>query len=129
MNKSRVFNVKEAKIQASLLLKSLRSSDANKVNHPDILASLSAQSAHPFLVGFAAETHDVASYAQGKLRHKGLDMIAANQVGQGLGFETADNALTLYWADGELVLPRASKSELARQLIAQVAARFQATRG
>lgn len=96
--------------------------------NPDILASLSAQTAHPFLVGFAAETHDVASYAQGKLRNKGLDMIAANQVGDGLGFEAADNALTLYWAGGELVLPRAPKSELARQLVAQVAAQYRATR-
>lgn len=96
--------------------------------NPDILASLSAQTAHPFLVGFAAETHDVASYAQGKLRDKGLDMIAANQVGGGLGFESADNALTLYWADGELELPRAPKSELAAQLIAQVAARYRAAR-
>ncbi|HXD35847.1 MAG TPA: bifunctional phosphopantothenoylcysteine decarboxylase/phosphopantothenate--cysteine ligase CoaBC [Rhodanobacter sp.] len=95
--------------------------------NPDILASLSAQTAHPFLVGFAAETHDVASYARGKLRNKGLDMIAANQVGDGLGFEVAENALTLYWADGELALPRAGKDELARQLIAQVAARYQAT--
>lgn len=97
--------------------------------NPDILASLSAQTAHPFLVGFAAETHDVASYAQGKLRHKGLDMIAANQVGDGLGFEAADNALTLYWADGAVELPRTSKAELARQLIAYVAARYRATRG
>jgi phosphopantothenoylcysteine decarboxylase/phosphopantothenate--cysteine ligase len=96
--------------------------------NPDILASLSAQTAHPFLVGFAAETHDVASYAQGKLRSKGLDMIAANQVGDGLGFEAADNALTLYWADDELALPRAPKRELARQLIAQVAAQYRATR-
>jgi phosphopantothenoylcysteine decarboxylase/phosphopantothenate--cysteine ligase len=97
--------------------------------NPDILSSLSTQSAHPFLVGFAAETHDVASYAQGKLRHKGLDMIAANQVGGGLGFEAADNALTLYWADGMAELPRAPKSELARRLIAYVAARYVATRG
>jgi phosphopantothenoylcysteine decarboxylase / phosphopantothenate---cysteine ligase len=96
--------------------------------NPDILASLSAQTAHPFLVGFAAETHDVASYAQGKLRHKGLDMIAANQVGGGLGFETADNALTLYWTDGTAELPRAAKPELARQLIAHLAARYRATR-
>lgn len=96
--------------------------------NPDILASLAARTAHPFLVGFAAETHDVASYAQGKLRNKGLDMIAANQVGEGLGFEAADNALTLYWADGELALPRADKSELARQLITQIAARYRATR-
>jgi phosphopantothenoylcysteine decarboxylase/phosphopantothenate--cysteine ligase len=78
----------------------------------------------PFLVGFAAETHDVASYAQSKLRRKGLDMIAANQVGGGLGFEAADNALTLYWADGALELPRASKPELAQQLIALVAERY-----
>jgi phosphopantothenoylcysteine decarboxylase / phosphopantothenate---cysteine ligase len=97
--------------------------------NPDILASLSAQTAHPFLVGFAAETHDVASYAQGKLRHKGLDMIAANQVGGGLGFEAADNALTLYWADGAVELPRTSKAELARRLIAHVAERYRATRG
>ena len=96
--------------------------------NPDILASLSAQARHPFLVGFAAETHDVAGYARGKLRGKGLDMIAANQVGDGLGFEVADNALTLYWADGELVLPRAAKSELARELIAQVASRYRAAR-
>ena len=57
------------------------------------------------------------SYAQDKLRRKGLDMIAANQVGEGLGFEAADNALSLYWADGQRELPRASKTELARQLI------------
>jgi len=97
--------------------------------NPDILASLSAQTAHPFLVGFAAETHDVASYAQDKLRHKGLDMIAANQVGGGLGFEAADNALTLYWADGAAELPRTSKAELAHQLVARVAERYRATRG
>ena len=49
-------------------------------------------------------------------------------VGDGLGFETADNALTLYLADGAVELPRAAKPELARQLIAQVADRFRATR-
>jgi phosphopantothenoylcysteine decarboxylase / phosphopantothenate---cysteine ligase len=96
--------------------------------NPDILASLSAKTVHPFLVGFAAETHDVASSAQGKLRRKGLDMIAANQVGGGLGFEAADNALTLYWADGALELPRASKPVLAQQLIAQVAERYRSGR-
>jgi len=96
--------------------------------NPDILASLSAQTGHPFLVGFAAETHDVAGYAQSKLQRKGLDMIAANQVGGGLGFEAADNALTLYWAGGECALPRAAKSELARQLVARVAERYRVAR-
>ena len=97
--------------------------------NPDILASLSGQAKHPFLVGFAAETQEVANYAQGKLQRKGLDMIAANQVGEGLGFEAADNALSVYWADGAVELPRAAKPELARQLIAHVAARYRAARG
>ncbi len=96
--------------------------------NPDILASLSAQPTHPFLVGFAAETQDVASYAKQKLSRKGLDMIAANQVGEGLGFEAADNALSVYWADGSIDLPRVAKAELARQLITQVAQRYRASR-
>ena len=97
--------------------------------NPDILSGLSALPKHPFLVGFAAETHEVATYARDKLRRKKLDMIAANQVGDGLGFETADNALTLYWADGERELPRTSKTELARELVACVAERFAEARG
>jgi phosphopantothenoylcysteine decarboxylase / phosphopantothenate---cysteine ligase len=97
--------------------------------NPDILASLSAQPSHPFLVGFAAETRNVESYARDKLQRKGLDMIAANQVGDGLGFETADNAITLYWADGAAELPRADKAVLARQLIERVASRYKAVRG
>ncbi|WP_329742086.1 bifunctional phosphopantothenoylcysteine decarboxylase/phosphopantothenate--cysteine ligase CoaBC [Dyella sp. A6] len=96
--------------------------------NPDILASLSAQSKRPFLVGFAAETHDVANYARGKLERKGLDMIAANQVGEGLGFETADNALTLYWHGGEAELPRTDKATLARQLVTHVAERYKVAR-
>ena len=97
--------------------------------NPDILASLSAQREPPFLVGFAAETQNVESYARDKLQRKGLDMIAANQVGEGMGFETADNAVTLYWADGSEALPRADKSVIARQLVACIASRYQAVRG
>lgn len=97
--------------------------------NPDILASLSAKQLHPFLVGFAAETQNVETYARDKLQRKGLDMIAANQVGEGLGFETADNAITLYWADGSQELPRADKAALARQLIECIATRYKAVRG
>jgi phosphopantothenoylcysteine decarboxylase/phosphopantothenate--cysteine ligase len=96
--------------------------------NPDILASLAAQTVHPFLVGFAAETHDVAAYAQDKLQRKGLDMIAANLVGDGLGFEAADNALNVFWTGGSAELPRAGKDELARQLVARIAQRYKAVR-
>ncbi|TAL83677.1 MAG: bifunctional phosphopantothenoylcysteine decarboxylase/phosphopantothenate--cysteine ligase CoaBC [Rhodanobacter sp.] len=96
--------------------------------NPDILASLSAQAGHPFLVGFAAETHDVLPYAHEKLQRKGLDMIAANQVGEGIGFEASDNALSVVWNGGSIDLARASKSVLARQLVAILAERYRAAR-
>jgi phosphopantothenoylcysteine decarboxylase / phosphopantothenate---cysteine ligase len=98
------------------------------VENPDILAGLAALPGPPFLVGFAAETHDLASYAQQKLERKGLDLVAANRVGDGLGFETQDNALSLYWSGGSKDLPRASKRVLAQQLIDVVAARYKAAR-
>lgn len=94
------------------------------MQNPDILASLAARGTRPFLVGFAAETNAVADYAQEKLQRKKLDMIAANRVGEGLGFETADNALTLFWPGGSCELPRASKYQLALQLVASVAERY-----
>ncbi|MDF3983561.1 bifunctional phosphopantothenoylcysteine decarboxylase/phosphopantothenate--cysteine ligase CoaBC [Luteibacter sp. PPL201] len=92
--------------------------------NPDILAAVAARPRPPFLVGFAAETHELARYAQDKLRRKGLDMIAANDVGDGRGFEVADNALVLYWRDGSVSLPRMPKTDLARQLVAHIAERF-----
>jgi len=98
------------------------------VQNPDILASLAAQEPHPFLVGFAAETDAVADYAQDKLRRKGLDMIAANQVGAGMGIEVADNALQVFWPGGSQSLPRAAKQELARDLVSSIAQRYRASR-
>ncbi len=98
------------------------------VQNPDILASLAAQAPHPFLVGFAAETDAVADYAQDKLRRKGLDMIAANEVGAGVGIEVADNALRVFWPGGSQNLPLAPKQELARDLVASIAQRYRAAR-
>jgi phosphopantothenoylcysteine decarboxylase/phosphopantothenate--cysteine ligase len=79
-----------------------------------------------FIVGFAAETRHVADYARDKLQRKGLDMIAANQVGDGLGFAVDDNALQVLWADGEQILPLAAKSQLARDLMTLIIERFYA---
>ncbi|MBN8712441.1 MAG: bifunctional phosphopantothenoylcysteine decarboxylase/phosphopantothenate--cysteine ligase CoaBC [Xanthomonadales bacterium] len=98
------------------------------VQNPDILASLASQSPHPFLVGFAAETDAVADYARDKLRRKGLDMIAANQVGAGVGIEVADNALQVFWPGGSQSLPLATKEELARGLVTSIAQRYRASR-
>jgi len=91
---------------------------------PDILATVAADSPRPFVVGFAAETQNVERNALAKLEGKKLDMIAANQVGEGLAFDCNDNALTVYWNGGKRDLARAPKCELACSLIDVIAERF-----
>ncbi len=92
---------------------------------PDTLASVARLSPAPFTVGFAAETDRIRDYARGKLHNKRLDMVVANEVGDGVGFDTDDNAVDVYWGDGEKAFPKAPKRELARDLIALIAERFE----
>lgn len=93
---------------------------------PDILAAVAETRPAPFTVGFAAETKQVIEYAEAKRRAKGLDMIAANRVGPGMGFEAPDNALEVLWGDGAASLARAPKDTLARKLIELIAERYHA---
>jgi phosphopantothenoylcysteine decarboxylase/phosphopantothenate--cysteine ligase len=90
----------------------------------DILATVAAGTPRPFVVGFAAETQNVERNALAKLEGKRLDMIAANQVGDGLAFDCDDNALTVYWPGGRRELARASKREVAAGLVNAIAERF-----
>jgi phosphopantothenoylcysteine decarboxylase/phosphopantothenate--cysteine ligase len=96
---------------------------------PDILATVAAGTPRPFVVGFAAETQNVERNALTKLENKKLDMIAANQVGEGLAFDCDDNALTVYWNDGRRELARAPKCELAAALVGVIAERYAASKG
>ena len=91
----------------------------------DIVAEVAALPGRPgFVVGFAAETHDLEQYAKNKLKQKNLDMIAANWVGkQQGGFEKDENALQVYWNGGEKNLKMSDKKQLAEQLIALIAER------
>ena len=82
---------------------------------PDILATVAAGPPRPFVVGFAAETQNVERNALAKLEGKKLDMIAANQVGDGLAFDCDDNALTLYWPGGKRELARAPQVPARRR--------------
>ncbi|HDP88452.1 MAG TPA: bifunctional phosphopantothenoylcysteine decarboxylase/phosphopantothenate--cysteine ligase CoaBC [Thioalkalivibrio sp.] len=97
--------------------------------NPDILADVAAREPRPFVVGFAAETERLIEHAREKLDRKGLDLIAANPVGEGQGFDTEDNCLELLWAGGQRSLPRARKSRLARELVAVIAERLGAETG
>jgi len=91
---------------------------------PDVLADVAQLAPRPFCVGFAAETDDLELHAQAKLRDKRIDLVAANRVGPGLGFERDDNALTVFWSDGRRELPLAPKPALARSLVALIAERM-----
>ncbi len=88
---------------------------------PDILATVAAASPRPFVVGFAAETQDLEVNARKKLEHKRLDLIAANLVGSGVGFDCDENALLVLWADGRYQMPPDTKIRLAEQLVDLIA--------
>jgi phosphopantothenoylcysteine decarboxylase / phosphopantothenate---cysteine ligase len=97
------------------------------VRTPDILAEVAAHVPRPRLVvGFAAETHDLERHARAKLAEKHVDLIAANRVGlPGSGFESEDNALTVYGQDFERALESAPKTQLADELLDLIAARLE----
>jgi len=92
----------------------------------DIVAAVASLPNKPFVVGFAAETEQVADYAQDKLKLKGLDMIAANQVGENMGFAVDNNALQVFWPQGSQLLPLAAKTQLARDLMTLIIERYDA---
>jgi len=94
------------------------------VRNPDILARVAKLEPRPYTVGFAAETSDLADNARQKRVQKGVDMIAANQVGDGLGFDAADNALHVFWESGEQKLPLQPKKALAEQLVALISRHY-----
>ncbi len=89
--------------------------------NPDVLATVAAEGKAKFVVGFAAETTNVLENATNKLKSKQLDMIVANQVGAGLGFDTDDNQVTVLTKTGQIELARTHKTRIAGQIIAIIA--------
>jgi phosphopantothenoylcysteine decarboxylase / phosphopantothenate---cysteine ligase len=88
--------------------------------NPDILAHVAAMKNPPFCVGFAAESEKLAEHARAKRLKKRVPLLAANLAQKALGAE--DNEITLFDDAGEHPLGRGSKLELARKLVAHVAA-------
>jgi phosphopantothenoylcysteine decarboxylase/phosphopantothenate--cysteine ligase len=91
---------------------------------PDILADLARARAgreRPVLVGFAAETGDLAERARAKLVGKGADLIVANDVSRpDAGFEVETNEVTLISAEGSEELPLRPKRDIAREILDRV---------
>jgi len=89
------------------------------VQNPDILADVAALPVPPLCVGFAAESRNLADYAQKKRTAKKIPLIVGNLVQHGFGGD--DTVLTLFDDDGETPLPPGPKLELARALIGHIA--------
>jgi phosphopantothenoylcysteine decarboxylase/phosphopantothenate--cysteine ligase len=90
--------------------------------NPDILKEVAAKAQGAFVVGFAAETNDVAANAQAKLESKKIDLLVVNDVSQpGIGFEADENEVTLLdrWG-GSRALPRQSKADVADAILTHV---------
>ena len=86
----------------------------------DVLAGLAARRRPgQLLVGFAAEHGDGAvEYGRGKLERKGLDAVVVNDISRAdIGFDTAENEVTIVTAAGDVRVPRAAKQEVARAVI------------
>ncbi|MCK9282835.1 MAG: bifunctional phosphopantothenoylcysteine decarboxylase/phosphopantothenate--cysteine ligase CoaBC [Rhodocyclaceae bacterium] len=99
-----------------------KSADALNVElvpNPDILAEVAALPAAPFCVGFAAESRNLAEYAEGKREAKKLSLVVGNLVSDALGSDS--NAVTLFDAAGAHPLPMADKLNVARCIVEHLA--------
>jgi phosphopantothenoylcysteine decarboxylase/phosphopantothenate--cysteine ligase len=123
-----VADYRPEQVAAQKLKKDAAQRTLTLIRNPDILADVAALANAPFTVGFAAETEQLEVHAQAKRVAKSLDMIAANRVGEGVGFNMQENALQVYWDGGSQALPLAGKTKLARQLVELIAHRFHGKR-
>ncbi len=89
----------------------------------DILECVGRLNPKPFVVGFSAETHEAESLAEQKRLKKNVDLMVVNDVSQpDIGFESDMNAVTLLSAHEPIVLERASKKQIARQILEFISA-------
>lgn len=101
------------------------------LRNPDVIAEVTARHPTLYAVGFAAETltgESLLAEARRKRAAKGLALVCANTVGEGMGFEVDENALWLVDADSAELLGPMPKSDLARALMVAVADRLESAR-
>lgn len=122
-----VADYRPARVAAEKIKKNEDTMRIDLVRNPDILADVAALVDAPFTVGFAAETEKIEQHGREKLLRKGVDLIAANDVGGETGFGSDDNRLLLIHRGGTRQLERASKRQLARRLIQHIAEQIHAS--
>ena len=96
--------------------------------NPDIVSSVASTFEDLFVIGFAAESNDVETYAKGKLEQKHLDAIVANDISRtDIGFNSDDNEVSWIDSDSTIVFSKRSKAQLARDLVAQITIKINPT--
>lgn len=116
----RIDRIHENKMKKSSDLPSL-----SLVENPDILKQIAAHPNRPDLViGFAAETESLESYAKEKLLHKGCDWIIANDVSDNKAFARDDNEIILITRESSESLERMSKQAIASEIVARILSHF-----
>jgi len=115
------YRVRQAALQK---IKGKRDLTLDLVPNPDILAEVAARGTGAFIVGFAAETNDVAANARAKLEAKGIDLLVANDVSRrDIGFDAEENEVLLIdrWGSSR-ALPRMPKSAVADAILDEIVA-------
>jgi len=97
----------------------------NFEKNPDIVSTVATANESLFVVGFAAESTGVENYAKGKLKTKGLNAIIANDISRSdIGFNSDDNEVSWIDTDSSIAFSKRSKTQLSRDLIAQIAHKY-----
>ncbi|MGM0526661.1 MAG: bifunctional phosphopantothenoylcysteine decarboxylase/phosphopantothenate--cysteine ligase CoaBC [Pseudomonadota bacterium] len=87
------------------------------IKNPDVLKTVATSDKPPFCIGFAAETNNLREHALAKLNAKKLKLVVANDVSdKTIGFNSDQNAVTVYWQGGEQAFSAQDKTTLAETL-------------
>ena len=118
-----VADFKPKEFSAHKIKKGAQGADLSLARTPDILLEVSKHKSKPgVVIGFAAESQDLIANAEKKLKAKGLDLIAANDISAAdAGFSVDTNRVTLLFANGrKQELPFGTKAEIAAEVIEQL---------
>jgi phosphopantothenoylcysteine decarboxylase/phosphopantothenate--cysteine ligase len=114
-----VSDYRASKTSSSKIKRGAESLTIHLEPNPDIIATVAREKGERLVVGFAAETDNVAENARKKLTAKNADLIVANDVtAEGAGFNVDTNVVTFFARDGrEVILPKLSKAEVAQRIL------------
>ncbi len=117
-----VADYRPANISGQKIKKQGESLHLELIPNPDILAELGQKKTQQLLVGFAAETENLLTYAQEKMRRKNVDLLVANDVTKpGAGFGSPTNIVSFLFPDGKRIdWPQLQKIEIARHLVHEI---------